>query len=81
MSLQDDMKEKRERPNVGICDKEMISSQIVILMKTINEMMHTNNVTTFDLKEIRDLVQSKSCEWEIYEFKNFFEQIWTVWRE
>ncbi len=81
MNMKHDMEMKRERPNVGICDKQDIANQITNLINRINIMMHTNNVSTFDLKDIRDLVLNQSAAWEIDEFKNVLEQIWEVWPE
>jgi len=81
MSLQNDMKEKRKQPDLNICDKQDIANQITDLIQSINIIIRKNNVTTFDLKDIRELIENQSADWEIKKFKNIFEQIWTSWRE
>jgi hypothetical protein len=68
-------------PDMDIHDKQMIANQIVGLINTINKLMVTKTVTTFDLKDMRELVKKQSDCWEIDNFKNIFEQIWKVWPE
>lgn len=62
-------------------DKQKIADQIVDLIQQINTIIHTKELDTFDLRDIRNLIEVKSNHWEITDFKHCFQQIWNVWRD
>jgi hypothetical protein len=68
-----------KKPPVSPTDKDAIANQIINLIRSINKMVHTKDVDTFDLRDIRNLVKKKADRFEIDEFHNCFVQIWKVW--
>jgi hypothetical protein len=60
-------------------DKDEIASKIIDLIRSINKMVYSREIDTFDLRDIRVLVKKKIDHWELNDFNNCFTQIWKVW--
>ena len=68
------------KPDVTQSQKEVIAKKISDLIETMNMLVYSHNVTTFDLSDIRKLVMEKCDEDEIKNFRSAMSTLWKVWR-